>query len=51
MVTSCTGILRTLGPDARALLSAAAGGAEVELRLVPASEAALLQDGKRADEA
>ena len=38
-------------PDARALLSAAAGGAEVELRLVPASEAALLQDGKRADEA
>lgn len=36
-------------PDGRELLSAAAGGAETELRPVPPSAAALLQLGKRAD--
>ena len=36
-------------PDARAVLSAAADGADVELRRVPPSAAALLQIGKRAD--
>ena len=35
-------------PDSREILSAAAGGAEVALRRVPASEATLLQLGKRA---
>ena len=35
-------------PDCRTILSAAAGGAEVELRQVPPSAATLLQLGKRA---
>ena len=35
--------------DARALLSAAAGSADIELRLVSPSAAALLQEGKRTD--
>ena len=35
-------------PDSREILSAAAGGAEVELRRVPAASATLLQIGKRA---
>lgn len=36
-------------PDSREILSAAAGGAEADLRLCPASAAALLQIGKRAE--
>ena len=35
-------------PDSREILSAAAGGAEVELRRVPPASATLLQIGKRA---